>query len=224
MITINPSDRLACRIAGFCYLATFVIVVYTNFGIYNKLSVPGDFAQTTQNIIGNPSLFRFGVVMDILYGIGFVTMTAMLYKVFNPVNQNLGLLAICWQLMYAAVWIVVTIQVLEVFRAMNKNNIQDLAYLESSVKSFLNSRNQRYYGGLPFYAMGTTAFSYLMLKSGIVNRWLAMVSVLSCLWCLVCAVLHFAIPGFSGIVNLWAYDVPMALSQIVISVWLIIKI
>lgn len=223
MNSLNPSDRVACRIAGISYLLTFALVVTANFAIYNKLNVPGNITQTTQNILEHPSLFRLGVLLDVLYCIGFVSLTAMLYQVLKSVNQNLSLLALCWQLLYAAIWIVVTINVFAVLKGLNKFDINELPQLESSVKTFLGSRNDRYYGGLPFYALGATVFSYLMLTSGVINKTLAAISMLSCLWCLVCAILHFAIPNFSLIINLWLYDLPMALSQIVISIWLIIK-
>jgi hypothetical protein len=223
MELVKSPDRAAARMAGFCYLLTFVVVVTTNFGIYDQLRVPGDIAKTTQNIIQHPVLFRMGVVMDVIYCLGFVAMTVMLYEALKSTNHKLALLATFWQFIYAAIWIVVTIHVFEVFKLMDKSTTEDLPLLESSVRSFLSSRGDRYYGGLPFYALGASLFSYLMLKSGLVPRPLAMASLISCIWCVACAILHFAVPHFSQYVNLWLYDIAMALTQIVISGWLLVK-
>lgn len=223
MDLVKPQERLAAKIAGFSNLLTFTVVVAANFGIYNQLQVRGNITQTTQNIIEHPVLFRTGVAMDILYGIGFICMTVMLYEALKSTNQKLGLLAAGWHFVYACVWIVVTIHVFDVFTLLDKSSLQNLPLLESSVKSFMSSRNGRYYGGLPFYALGTAAFSYLMIKSGLVSKPLATAGVIASLWCLICSLLHIIVPNFSQFINLWAYDIAMALTQIAISFSLILK-
>src|SRR5713101_8173868 len=64
MSTIDESQRKAARVAGFTYLFTFAIVVFSNFAIHDRLNVAGNAAATAQNILAHETLFRIGIACD----------------------------------------------------------------------------------------------------------------------------------------------------------------
>ena len=80
-----------------------------------------------------------------------------------------------------------------------------------------------YYVGLPFFSLASTVCSYLWLKSKYIPRGLAAFGVIASAWCVVCAFIFLIFPHFNKIVNDYAFDSPMALFEMALSFWLLIK-
>jgi hypothetical protein len=89
--TADASQRSAARIAGIAYLLTFAIVVSANFGIFVRLSVPGDAAATARNILAHEGLFRLYLTCNVLYVAGVAVLLTALYTLLAPVHQSLAL-------------------------------------------------------------------------------------------------------------------------------------
>ena len=98
MSTIDESQRKAARVAGFTYLFTFAIVVFSNFAIHDRLNVAGNATATAQKILAHETLFRIGIACDLVYCIGVVILLTALYVILEPVNRGLALLAALWKL------------------------------------------------------------------------------------------------------------------------------
>ena len=95
------SRRQAALIAGLGLLLLAVLAAVVNFGVFQKLIVPGDAKATAQHIAAAQGLFRlaigafFGVaILDVVVGWA-------LYVVFKPVNRSLSLLAAIFRVVYA---------------------------------------------------------------------------------------------------------------------------
>ena len=65
--TIDSSQRTAAKVAGFACLFGMAIVVYSNYGIYEHLMVPGNVAETARNIVAHETLFRLSLVCNVTY-------------------------------------------------------------------------------------------------------------------------------------------------------------
>ena len=65
--------------------------------------------------------------------------------------------------------------------------------------------------------------SYLWFKSRYIPRALAGFGVISSAFCLACTLVFYIFPGFDKIVNLWWFDTPMGIFDIVLSFWLLFK-
>jgi hypothetical protein len=65
--------------------------------------------------------------------------------------------------------------------------------------------------------MASGVGAYLWLKSRYIHPALAAFGVLAGAWCAGCTIVLFIFPGFSKIVNLWWFDTPMVLFEIVLS-------
>ena len=92
--TIDKSQRTAARIAGLAFPISFAIVVAVNFGIFARLIVSGNPAETARNILAHETLFRIGVAGDMAYCVGTVVLLTALYVILKPVSENLALLGI----------------------------------------------------------------------------------------------------------------------------------
>lgn len=224
--TIDESQEKAAKLVGIAYLSTFIIVVSVNYGIYDPLHVPGNATETAKRIWENKHLFRFGIVLDLLYAIGFTVLLTSLYTILKDINRRMAILASVWCLVYTIAWVVLTLKFFDALRLMAGSNYlqvfpeENLAALS---RLFLNARFDRYYGVLLFYMLGSTMFNYLWFKSGYIPKALAATGMVTCAWCAICAVIYLIYPGFENVLNIWLYDMPMALYDIVLSVWLLTK-
>jgi hypothetical protein len=224
--TITESQRKAAKVAGITYLITFVAVVYANFGIHDRLNVTGDAAGTARAILAHEQLFRIGIACDLIYSIGIVALLTAFYVILEPVSRPLALLGTLWKLVYALAWVVMSLQFFDALRLVKGGtylNVFERDRLQALAKLYLSARFDRYYGGLLFYALGATVCAWLLFQSHYIPRALAAVGVVSYAWCAVCAFVFLAYPDFSKVVNLWWFDTPMGLFEIVLSFWFLFK-
>jgi Domain of unknown function (DUF4386) len=222
---ITESQQKAARVAGFAYLLTFALVVFVNFGIHDRLIV-SDAAQTARNIIAHESLFRIGIACDLLYCVGVIILLTTLYVILKPAYRGLALLAAFWRLVYALLWVLMTLYLFAALRLLNGADyarVFEAEALQALAKLYLSSRFDIYYVGLLFYGLTSAACGYLFFKSRYIPRALAVFGLISSLWCAACTFAFIISPNFAGAVNLWWFDSPMGIFEIVTGFWLLFK-
>jgi hypothetical protein len=223
---IDASQRKAARVAGLSYLLTFAIVVLVNFGIHDRLIVDGNAAETARNILAHEAFFRVGIVGDLIYCVGVIVLLTALYTILKPVNQVLALLAAFWRLVWVLMWLVMTLHLFDVLRLLNGGDdlrAFDAERLRGLAMLYLGARFDYYYVGLLFGALASTICGYLWFKSRYIPAALALFGLISSAWCVTCTLVFYIFPHFSNIVNLWWFDMPMGIFDIVLSFWLLFK-
>lgn len=113
---VDESQRTAARVARFTCLFTMAVVVFVNFGIHARLIVAGNAAETARNMLTHERLFRIGIACDLIYCAGLVVLLTALYAILKPVNRGLALLAAFWRLVYALMWVLMTLNLFETLR------------------------------------------------------------------------------------------------------------
>ncbi len=224
--TIPDSQQKAAKAAGIAYLFTFAVVVYVNFGIHDRLIVSGDAAETARRILAHVSLFRVGILGDLLYCAGIVVQIAALYVILAPVGRGLALTAALLRFVWVLAWLVMTISLCEALRLLKVVGVGPAFAPEQTqvlARLFLGSRFDDYYVGLLFGSAASTICGYQWLRSRYVPRVLGVIGLLSSAWCVVCALIFLVEPKFADVVNLWWFDAPMGLFEIALSVWLLTK-
>lgn len=223
---ITNAQQNAAKVVGLSYLFTFIIVVSTNFGIYDRLNVPGNPEATAQQIMNNEYLFRTGIVLDLFYALGFIILLTSLYSILKIVSIRMAVMSATLHLVYVVVWVALTMKFYDALRLMKSpeylNTFSD-ANLFSLSKLFLNARFDRYYGVLMFYSLGSVIFNSLWFKSGFIPRGLAIWGIAASVWCTLCAVIYLMYPDFELMINPWLFDSPMAFFDIALSLWLLFK-
>src|SRR5215212_10295154 len=87
--TAETSPLTRARVAGFLYLMLFP----APFGLIYvpaRLIVSGDAAATANNIMASESLFRLGIVSNLLVHIVSILLAMALYQLLKPVNKNMA--------------------------------------------------------------------------------------------------------------------------------------
>ena len=223
---IDNSQRTAAKVAGWSGLLTFAIVVFGNFVLLNPLTVPGNAAATAQNIVAHETQFRLTVVCFLTYSLGVVVLLSALYVILKPLNPGLALVGALSRLVFAFLWLLSTLNMLSALRLLsNANYLQvfEPDRLQALAKLHLGANFDDYYVGLPFFGLAATICAWLWLKSNYIPRGLALYGVISSAWCVFCAFVYLIFLHFNKIVNDWWFDFPMALFELIVSFWLLIK-
>jgi hypothetical protein len=224
--TIDESQRKAARVAGFSFLFTLPFVVFANFAVHDRLVVAGNAAETARNIIAHERLFRISIACDLIYCAGLVALLTALYVVLKPVNRGLALLAALWRLVYALMWVRMTLNLFDVLRLLSGADYLrafEAAPLQALARLYLSARFDQYYVGLLFWGLASTVCSYLWLKSNYIPRALAAWGVISSGWCVACTFVFIIFPDFAKVVNLWWFDSPIGIFELATSLWLLFK-
>jgi hypothetical protein len=214
------------RLAGFAFILTFAIVVFVNFGIHGSLIVDGNVAETARNIVASEQLWRIGIALDLIYSIGVVALLLALYAILKPVNQNLALLAAFLRLVYALAWILVTTNLFIALRVLSgADYLQgfEAGQLQGLMRLALSVSTDIYYIGLIFWALASTICSYLLFKSRFIPGGLAVLGVITSVWCALCTFAFILSPDFARVVDLWWFDTPMVIFEIATGLWFLVK-
>jgi hypothetical protein len=88
------STRNPGRVAGLWYLLLSVFAPLRLIYIPSKLFVDGNAAATASNIAAHESLFRFGIVGDLVCAVILIFLVLAFYRLFKAVDQNLAVLVV----------------------------------------------------------------------------------------------------------------------------------
>jgi Domain of unknown function (DUF4386) len=222
---VDSSQSVAARVAGFAYLSTFVAVVSVNFGIHDRLITDNN-SETARNILAHEQFFRIGIVGDLFYCVGVVVLLTALYVILKPVNPGLALLAAFWRLVWVLTWLAMTLKLFDALRLLSSSGPPqgpDAAPSQALASLYLSTRFDYYYVGLLFGSLASTVCGYLWLKSRYIPQPLAWFGLVSSAFCVACTLIFYVFPGFPKLVNLWLFDTPMGIFDILLSFWLIIR-
>jgi Domain of unknown function (DUF4386) len=223
---IDNSQRTAAKVAGWSYLLSFAIVVFANYVLLNPLIVPRNAVDTARNILAHETQFRIALSLFLTYSVGAVVLAGALYIILKPINPGLALLGALFRLVFAISWLMSAIHSLGALRWLGSvpylqtfepDRLQVLARV-TMAETF-----DDYYVGLPFFGLGATVCAWLWLKSSYIPRGLSIFGVIGSAWCVFCAFAYLIFPHFNKIVNDYIFDSPMALFELIVSIWLLFK-
>src|SRR6266550_4603175 len=223
---IGNAQRTAAKVAGWSGLITFAIVVFGNYVLLNPLIVPGDAAATARNIMAHQTQLRITIVCFLTYSLGVVVLLTALYVILEPVNRGLALVGALFRLVFALFWLLSPLNLLSMLRLLsNANYLQVIEpdRLQALARVHLGATFDDYYVGLPFFGLAATVCAWLWLKSNYIPRGLSIFGIIASAWCVFCAFVYLIFPNFNKIVNDYIFDSPMALFELAVSVWLLVK-
>jgi hypothetical protein len=226
MNMIDNSQQTAAKIAGVTGLLAVVIVVFGNYVLLSPLIVPRDAAETAGNMMAHQTQVRAALICFLLYSANVVVLLAALYVVLKPVNQILALIAALFRLVFAVLWLLATLNLLGALRLLGTApylQVFQPGHVQAFARLQIASNFDDYYVGLPFFGLAATICAYLWLRSGYIPRSVALFGVISSGWCVICAFVFLVFPNFNKVVNDYIFDTPMAIFELVVSLWLLFK-
>jgi len=223
---IDNAQRTAAKIAGIAGLLAFILVVFGNYVLLGPLIVPQNAADTARNILAHQRQFRAALTCFITYDIGGIVLLTALYVIFAPVNRGLTLAGALFRLVFVMLWLVAPLNSLGALRLLNDASylqVFEPERLQALARAQIAASFDDYYVGLPFFGLAATVCAWLWLKSNYIPKGLSIFGVIASAWCVLCAFTFLIFPNFNKIVNDYIFDSPMALFELIVSVWLLIK-
>ena len=167
--TVETSPQIYARIGGILYLIIIVAGALGEIFIRGKLIVSGDAISTANNIMASQLLWRTGIAGDLLMHVCDVPLMLIFYLLLRPVNKNLALLAVLFNLIQTAVLVVNKLTLLmplfllgnaEYLKAFEPKQLEALAYL------FVRAHDYGFGIGLIFFSFTCLVLGYLIFRSG----------------------------------------------------------
>jgi hypothetical protein len=222
--TINNGQQTAARTAGFLYLFLGALAAFGQFYIRSGILAPGDVAQTAHNILASERLFRIGIASDLIGGAGNAALAVAFYVMLEPVGSGKALLAAFWRLGEAVILGHMTLNSMVVVNILSHSDRLvgfSVHQIQTLASMFLGAQGAEFSIGLVFYALGSTLFCYLLLKSRYIPRVLAWWGLLGSAISLLSSLTIIVFPAASGI----APDcyIPVGTFEIVTGFWLLLR-
>ncbi|MBA3890136.1 MAG: DUF4386 domain-containing protein [Gemmatimonadaceae bacterium] len=173
--TVRSSDtlRTVYLVAGISLLVMAVLAGYANFGIFERLILPGDGAGTMGGIVQNIGLFRFGILAFVIVTILDVLVAWALYLVFES-DRNLSLLAGWLRITYAATFIPTLNELVKVDRLLAGGSFSGAAPgdLESQVMLLTQAYKSGWDLALGLVGLHLIVLGALILRTRLFPRFL----------------------------------------------------
>jgi hypothetical protein len=164
----ETSPSVYARIGGILYLIIIVAGASGELFVRGSLVVSGNAAATANNILGSRYLWRAGVAGDLLMHVCDVGLMLVFYVLLRPVNRNLAMLAILFNLVQTGVLVANKLNlVLPLFlladapylKAFTPEQIQALSYVA------IRTHDYGFAFGLIFFGIECVVIGYLIVRS-----------------------------------------------------------
>ena len=221
---MEPTDK-AARVAGAIYLSMVVTGPFSLMYVPGKLIVRGNPAATAGNILAHETLFRFGILADLVGAVLFILLGLALYRLLAGVNKTQASLMVAFVLISAAVAFMNTLNDIAALTLVRGGadflSVFDKPRRDALAMLFLRLDFQGNVINEIFWGLWLLPFGVLVMRSRFLPRILG-------IWLIVNGVAYVAI-SLTGLLSPPYYDVafrsafPVLLGEIAIMLWLLIK-
>jgi hypothetical protein len=220
---MHPTDK-AARVAGAVYLSMVVTAPFSLIYIPSALFVRGNATATANNILAHETLFRLGIVADLITSVIFICLVIALYRLLCGVNKTLAWLMVALVLVSAAVGfmnVLNHIAALTLFRGADFLAVLEKPHRDALGMLFIRLHGQGNVINEIFWGLWLLPFGVLVMRSGFLPRILGG-------WLIINGFAYVAL-SFIGLLLPQYYDVvfrsafPALLGELAIMLWLLIK-
>ena len=214
----KASPSRAARVIGAVWLAYFLTAILGGY-LVKGLVVPADAAATARNIVAHETLYRSGFAVGLIANAIYIALTALLYRLFEPVDRSISLIAAFLSLVGCATQIfgglfqlapLVVVGRGQFMGAFNEEQLQAATLLSLKLYS------QTFNISLVLFALFGLAIGYLIIRSTFLPRVLGVLMVIAgSAW------LSFLWPPLAT--PLLPYLVALNIGELVLPLWLLVK-
>jgi hypothetical protein len=221
---MHPLDK-AARIAGGLYVLEALVGPFSLVYVPSALFVNGNAAATAGNILAHETLFRFGIVGDLLTATLGLFVTLALYRLFNGVNHSLaalmvilgGFMVVPIYFMNSLNWVAALLLVrgADFLAAFDTGQRYALAML------FIRLHSQGHIVNGIFWGLWLFPFGLLVVKSGFLPRFLGFWLILNGFAYLMLSLTGLLLPQYHDALSNILF--PVLFGEVAIALWLLIR-
>src|SRR5579863_33285 len=220
----NFPQRYA-RVGGVLYLAIIALGAFAEGYVTNKLVVSGDAAGTAHNILASPDLWSLGVAADFIVVFLAVPLLWIEYLLLRPVNKQLVLLAVFFNLVSLAVEAISKLFLLVVMPSLG--NVEHAGafepqQLQSLAGLALKSHDIAFNIALICFGFTCLVNGYLIFKSGYLPKLVGVLLQIAGLSYLIACFAALFAPRFADLI-VPAILLPPLIGESSFCLWLLVK-
>lgn len=209
------SNNKTARLAGLLYLVIVATGVFSLLYVPSQLDVHGNAFETIDNIARSESLFRLGLLAEILQYTLFLLLPMVLYRLLRTVDESAAVLMVA----FAAASVPI-----EFVAVANKFDILSLGgvppnELHARAAFLLDAYDNRISLAMVFWGLWLFPFGYLVYRSRFLPRILGVLLMAGCFSYLATFFARLLLPGYRlpGFV-MW----PVMVAEIGTCLWLLL--
>jgi Domain of unknown function (DUF4386) len=223
--TVEIFPQRYARAGGALYLAIIVLGAFAEGFVANKLIEPSDAAATAHNILASPGLWRLSVAGDLVVVLCAVPLLWIEYLLLRPVNRQLVLLAVLFNLVSLAVEsisklflliVMPTLGSADFLRAFEPQQLEILANLA------LRSHDIAFNIALIFFGFTCLVNGYLIFRSGYLPKLVGVLMQIAGLSYLVACFAALFAPALADLITP-AILLPPLIGESSFCLWLLVK-
>ena len=217
-ISINKT----ARIGGTLYLILIFMAMFAAIFVRDKIIVWGDAAATSKNIIDSQFLWRTGIVADLIMHVLDIPIMLIIYVILKPVNKNVALLALLFNLIQSAVLVANKLNLVAALlplgsavylRSLDPNQIYAQVYLS------IKLHNIGFGIGLIFFACTCLVNGYLIIRSGYLPKFIGVLMQVAGVCYVTNSFILLLAPKFSTVIIM----LPCLVAELSFCLWLIVR-
>ncbi len=215
------TQRNAAITAGLGLLLMTIAAIFANFFVLESFIVPGDAAETANNIMVNEGLFRAGICSLIIVAILDVVVAWALYVFLKPINKNLSLLTAWFRLVYAAILGISLhnlFSVLQLLSGADYLKVFETDQLHAQAMLSLSAFSDGWDIGIVFFGLHLALLGYLVFKSDHIPRILGVLLVIAGLGYLIDSFVVFLLPNQEVTIAMFTF-----IGELLFMFWLLLQ-
>jgi hypothetical protein len=221
----NESIKKKARTAGLWYLFLAITSIFGLMYVPSKLIVPHDTMASISNIQTSPTLFRFGIISNLIYLTVFVFLVLAFYNLFKEVDKKLALLMVSLVLVSIPVAFINELNQLAVLILLGGEGCLktiETGQINAMVQLFQNLYEYGSFMAMLFWGLWLFPLGILVIKSKFIPRILGYLLIVGCFGYVISSIAFLLSPQFGRIV-FPIITIPSAISEVALIFWLLLK-
>src|SRR2546423_5031972 len=220
---MHPTDK-AARVAGAVYLSMIFTAPFSLIYVPSRLIVRGNAVATAANILAHETLFRLGIVADLISAVIFVFVGMALYRLLSGVNKTQASHMVALVLVSAAVGfmnVLNNIAALILFRGADFLAVLEKPQRDALAMLFLRLHGQGNVINEIFWGLWLFPFGVLVTRSGFLPRILGVLLIINGFAYVALSLTDLLLPGYASVVSRFA--LPAQFGELWIMLWLLVR-
>lgn len=221
---LTASPIAVARAAGVLYAIIFVLGLFSELFVRDRLIETGDAAATARNILESEALFRIGFSADVLVFAADAAVAVLFYVLLRPVSQTLALVAAALRIVQTAVLGSNLLNHYMSLQLLTGSEYADLAQpqRDALAYTYLDAHTYGYLLGLVFFGLHLAVLGYLVYRATYLPRFLGVLLALAACGYLADSFTYFLVAGYEGAASP-AVLAPAVVAELAMIVWLVFK-
>jgi len=210
--------KTTSRLAGFAFLFYIAIGIY-DMALFGRASAGEGAAAMLANVARHATQIRISSLLELLMALCALTIAVTIYSITRGYDRELALLAMVCRVVEGANGArgaIARMQLLSVATAAQQASGPDAAAANALGLMFMGNNVAV---SAILFAVGSTIYCYIFLRGRVIPRPMAWLGCLSSLLLVIALPAQVVLATTGG----WLVWIPMALFEVALAVWLLVK-